>query len=36
LQTYLPAFATAGALCLLAAVLVPLVGSRAKPVAAAD
>ncbi|MBP2310663.1 MFS transporter [Azospirillum melinis] len=36
LQTYLPAFATAGALCLLAAVLVPMVGSRAKPVAAAD
>ncbi|PWC76034.1 MFS transporter [Azospirillum sp. TSH64] len=36
LQSYLPAFATAGALCLLAAVLVPLVGSRAKPVAAAD
>lgn len=34
LQTYLPAFATAGALCLLAAVLVPLVGSRAKPAAA--
>jgi len=36
LQTYLPAFATAGALCLLAAVLVPLVGSRAKPVAVAE
>lgn len=36
LQSYLPAFATAGALCLLAAVLVPLVGSRAKPAAAAE
>ena len=34
LQSYLPAFATAGALCLIAAVLVPMVGSRAKPAAA--
>ncbi|KAA0590439.1 MFS family permease [Azospirillum lipoferum] len=34
LQTYLPAFATAGALCLFAAVLVPMIGGRAKPVAA--
>ncbi|MBK1838324.1 MFS transporter [Azospirillum sp. YIM B02556] len=34
LQSYLPAFATAGALCLLAAVLVPMIGSRAKPVVA--
>lgn len=34
LQSYLPAFATAGALCLLAAVLVPMIGSRAKPVTA--
>ena len=34
LQSYLPAFATAGALCLFAAVLVPMIGSRAKPAAA--
>lgn len=34
LQSYLPAFATAGALCLLAALLVPMIGSRAKPAAA--
>ncbi|PWC83707.1 MFS transporter [Azospirillum sp. TSH100] len=34
LQTYLPAFATAGALCLLAAVLVPMIGGLAKPAAA--
>lgn len=34
LQSYLPAFATAGALCLLAALLVPMIGSRAKPATA--
>ena len=34
LQSYLPAFATAGALCLLAALLVPMIGSRAKAVSA--
>ncbi len=34
LQSYLPAFATAGAFCLFAAVLVPMIGSRAKPAAA--
>ncbi|MFS2008834.1 MFS transporter [Azospirillum sp. CT11-132] len=34
LQSYLPAFATAGALCLIAALLVPMIGSRAKPAAA--
>lgn len=31
LQSYLPAFAAAGALCLLAALLVPMIGGRAKP-----
>ncbi|CAO3409811.1 MFS transporter [Azospirillum largimobile] len=31
LQSYLPAFAIAGALCLLAALLVPMLGRRGKP-----